>query len=156
MPRRPATTYHEGMRAALATLGLLLLAGGMVYALRPDAPEPPDLGTEPTSRRSATTEPDEVIVRREVGTMIVRVANEAGEVPPGTEVGYEALQRQVWVRPEPDGTRVFTNVPIGIVYVQARAPGHIALRQRRDLPPGVADEALLVLRRAETGEPSER
>lgn len=145
------------MRAIVTTLGLLLLAGGAFVFLRDEAPPTPDVGLpRPAARDGRPGAADEAIVRREVGTLIVRVATEAGEVPPGTEVGFEALHRETWVHPQTDGTRVFTNVPIGIVHALARAPGYEPVRQRRDLPPGVADEALLVLRRAEAGGPPER
>ena len=80
------------------------------------------------------------------GSLVIRVQTAAGDVPPRAQVGFEALQRETWTEPDGRGRRVFTNVPVGPIVVLARAPGFLAARQERHLPPGVTEEALLILR----------
>jgi len=135
------------VRAVLILFVTLVAAGGLWWAFRGQEEPSPELASpdKPAPRIEGA---DDAPVRSTVGTLAVRVRTEGGEVPPGAEVGYEALHRTTWVPAPRDGVRTFTNVPVGIVHALARAPGFETVRQRRDLPPGLADEALLVLHRA--------
>ncbi|MGE0193220.1 MAG: hypothetical protein AB7T63_14390 [Planctomycetota bacterium] len=145
------------MRAVLLVAVTLAAAGGLWLAFRGSIEPSPEL-TSPDEADPAVVEDParEAAMRATVGTLAVRVRTEGGEVPPGAEVGYEALHRTTWVPAGRDGVRTFTNVPVGIVHALARAPGYETARQRRDLPPGLADEALLVLRRAPGSTPPPR
>ena len=134
------------MRAVLFLLMTLVAAGGLWWAFRGQDEPSPEL-TSPDEPAPRVEGAQDAPVRTTVGTLAVRVRTEGGEVPPGAEVGYEALHRTTWVPVPGDGVRTFTNVPVGIVHALARAPGYETVRQRRELPPGLADEAVLVLRR---------
>lgn len=135
------------MRATLLVLLTLAAAGGLWWVFRGRDEPSPEL-TSPDASASRSEGSQGAPVRATVGTLAIRVRTEGGEVPPGADVGYEALHRTTWVQVPRDGVRTFTNVPVGIVHALARAPGYETVRQRRDLPPGLADEAVLVLRRA--------
>ncbi len=146
------------MRFLLTSAVLIaVLVGGMLLLQR-KAPPPPDLG-RPTesidedSRRDAT---DDGVVRATIGTLAIRVRTESGDVPERAEVGFEALHDVRWAPVDAGGARTFTNVPVGMVYALARAPGYRPVRQRRELPPGVADEAVLTLTRPTDPEPPGR
>ena len=125
--------------AAALAAGWLLLGPGLAQA-PPFEPEPFEPGPGVVS-----SEVPEAWMLLRFGTLTLNVGSEDGRVPTGTQVGFETPKGPKFYYVPPEGTRTFTDVPLGDVVVLAQAPGYRLLRRPTRVEAGVPGELRLVL-----------
>ncbi|MFV1959633.1 MAG: hypothetical protein ACC662_09505, partial [Planctomycetota bacterium] len=83
----------------------------------------------------------------ETGAVVIRATAPDGTVPEGAEVGYVYLGQTRLLYAGKDGSRAFSDAPLGDLVIVARAPGYEEVRTRRPILAGVPAEGRLVLHR---------
>jgi hypothetical protein len=126
--------------AVLLAYGIWVLSSGAEDPVAPASIE--EVEREPT--------PDELRMRerlgQKTGTLSVRGHTTDGEFPAGLEVGYVRSDGTVRWQYAVNGSKTFTDAPLGMVEAAARAAGYPESRQMVQVIADVPSAAVVLLR----------
>jgi hypothetical protein len=141
------------VRFFLLTMLTILLAWGAWTILRDPAETTSHLGPPPEDM-APEEDPDAIDgetrrARLTTGTLVVTVRTPDGSVPADARAGYRYGGEDRWRRVNRTGEARFTDAPLGLLEVQAQAPGYTSGSQQYTVMAGVRADVVLLLRRSE-------